>query len=133
MRSESSNLDQSKLEDMNQNNTDMEIGIAELTYNEDGTTTSATFKPTMVINADQALLERLATISGPDESILQSNARMVFAQWFNKSNEIELADPSEAYVADEIVECERYASGQPKRCVIRFIYRNLKGQSHEHQ
>lgn len=71
-----------------------EIGIATITTNQAGTTVvRASFKPTMQLDACDELIKQLQDCLPAGD--VKSKAETVFAAWFSKLNEVELADRSE--------------------------------------
>lgn len=107
----------------------VEIGRVVLKYNEEGKVVETHFEPTMRIQADQTLLNQLETIKADkDDKIVKANADLVFANWFNKMNEIELADREKYEVASEITECKKDTKGLVRVCSIRYIFKEIKSE-----
>lgn len=105
-----------------------EIGIATLLYNEDETPLCAHFKPTMDIKmGSREILEMADQVdcTGKDHEIL-NQANGVFATWFQRMNDVELADRSQYEIAAEFIKpCERWENGKIKGCNIRFVFKHL--------
>lgn len=102
----------------------LEIGIATIEYSKGGEIASASFSPTMNFRADEELLSRLDFAPhASNEILLKEHADRVFSAWFNKMNEIELADREEYEIVSEIVECLKFESQEIKKCVIKFTFK----------
>lgn len=65
-----------------------EIGIATIICEEDGTIINADFTATMELQNSDKLVDELKKMEGPPED----KAGLIFANWFNKVSEIEMAD-----------------------------------------
>lgn len=108
--------------------TDQEIGIATLMYNSDGVFSEANFKPTMMVSVNDKMMTELidAVDCNSHDDIISNQANGVFAAWFQRMNEIELADRSQFEIAAELIEpCERWDNGVVKLCKIRFMFKHL--------
>ena len=103
----------------------MEIGIVKIEYTKSGDLTSASFHPTLEISADEKLLTSLSSIPNEDQESIAKQANIVFSTWFNEINHIELADRSEFQIINKVVECEKYSTGEMKKCVIKFSFEPL--------
>jgi hypothetical protein len=99
----------------------MKIGIVKLEYSVNGLVTAATFEPTMKIEYDGKLLNDLAAIESAGEKKLCEQANVVFASWFAKMNEIELADRSEYHIVNKLINCTTL-HGAVKSCEIEFSF-----------
>ncbi len=105
---------------------DLELGIAQIEYNEYGQATQATFSPTMKIDIDPTLLQQITDIDVKDNpDIIKENANYVFASWFAKTNEIELADRDHYGIDTEIVDCQKDSNGIVRVCRIKFVFKEL--------
>lgn len=117
-----------------------EIGIVTMNYNDEGEVTMASFKPTMSITIDKNLFERFSKIGDTgkrikkespsvhyeeDSEMLRENAELVFASWFNKTNEIELADREKYKIISETIRCSKHFNGRIAECNIRFSLAEL--------
>lgn len=103
---------------------DLEIGIATLRYDKTGEATHASFESTMLLDFDKDLLKQLERVpDSEDAEAIKQNADLVFAGYFSKLNEIELADREQYEVISEIVNCLKYENGKAKECTIRFLFR----------
>lgn len=108
--------------------TDKEIGVATLNYSVDGEFETAQFSPTMKVDVSSELMQELidSVDCKNEDEVVKNQAFGVFASWFQKMNEIELADRAQYEVAAELVApCERWENGQVKQCQIRFIFKHL--------
>lgn len=103
-----------------------EIGIVTLDYNEDGVATEATFNPTMKVNLDiKALLQLTAIPADKSPQHVEDNAGFVLASWFERLNEIELADRDHYRVAPKVIKCDNYPNGRIKHCEIAFNFQEV--------
>lgn len=96
----------------------VEIGIAVIEYSKSGKVNRAFFTPTMETEAPQDLKDAL---SGPlTQAELKGKADILFANWINAVNHIELADRELYEVQGKVVKCEEYNGGQVKTCAIKY-------------
>lgn len=104
-----------------------EIGVAILHYNEDGSFKTAEFKPTIIVKIDSKMMDELFNIeTQKGEDIVKEQANNVFATWFQRMNDIELADREKYKIVTELVApCERYDSGIISKCSIKFIFKEI--------
>lgn len=102
-----------------------EIGTAILNYNPKGEFINASFKPSMEITLDQEGMKAFETVvNNQDEKIVKEQACNVFAAWFQKINEIELADQLKYMIDGEFAgPCEKYEDGKIKSCTIKFVFK----------
>lgn len=101
---------------------DIEIGVAEMRYDENGKPVSATFTPATFTSTVAVVKERLMQAAGKNPEDAKERAQIVLADWFAQLNTIELADREEGYVDSVITECEKWPNERPKLCVIRFFF-----------
>lgn len=100
------------------------IGSVTMEYAETGKVIRGEFKPMMVIELDDALFTQLEALpQGEDASILQSNADLILAAWFSKSNEIELADREKWEIVSSVADCSKYPTGKVRKCVIEYTFK----------
>lgn len=104
-------------------NETFEIGIAKVQYDNHGRATEAEFVPTIKLNLKPSLLAQLASVNGKSQDHTIDNANLILGAWFEKSNEIELADRDTYHIASEIVRCEKWSNGTVKVCEIRFVFK----------
>jgi hypothetical protein len=71
-----------------------------------------------ILEAGDPLLPLKTQISGDDA---RAKAQLVLAKWFEHVSDIELADREAYTVETEMLECEKWDNGKPKRCRIRFF------------
>lgn len=110
-----------------------EIGIATLHYDKKGHYNGGGFEPTMQIEISQGLMSELTgvCIDGEDKIAehvnqkIRDQADMVFATWFQKMNEIELADRSQYEIGTEVTHCSKYPNGKIRSVKLRFVFRHL--------
>jgi hypothetical protein len=104
----------------------LEIGFVTIKYKEDGTIANAGFQPTMNLPMDALFLEQLRSVNCSTSSDdVKHNSDMIFSAFFNKINEIELADRTEWEVKSEIESCEKYDNGNVKSCKIKYVYQKF--------
>jgi uncharacterized protein YdeI (YjbR/CyaY-like superfamily) len=104
----------------------LEIGITTIEYNEDTTVKIAKFTPTMEVSIPDELLQKLKE-SGEwkDPEKLKENSDFIFASWFSKMNDIELADREVSEIVSEIIVCEKYPNGNIKKCSMKYIFKEI--------
>lgn len=101
----------------------MNLGNVTIGYNTSGDVVSASFKPAEKIDFDKKLLLQLQTIRDYDNSEkLQKNAEHVFAGWFQKVIDIELADINEHQIRSKIIRCDKYGNGLIRECEMNFYF-----------
>ncbi len=111
---------------MSKPNKEGEIGRATIEYDINGRVLYADFQPTMKVEVPSEVLQKLSSVEANKE-IIKENAATVFAHWFLKTNEIELADRDKFEIVTEIVRCSKYfTNNNVKKCVVRFIFREIK-------
>lgn len=100
------------------------VGVAELHYSEHGELLTTTFTPAphVVRSVEQAqhLLQSGATPPVSSEDVKQ-HAQTALADWFLSVNRLEDADREVEYIATEVLECEEWPNGRPKRCKLQFL------------
>lgn len=104
----------------------MEIGTVTITYSANGTIINSEtyFTPSMQVSVSQENLlnEFMKITEKTDSEILKQNADLVIASWFSKMNEIELDERPGNGISSELIRCEKYSTGQIRKCVIRYNY-----------
>ena len=118
---------------MSEKNTDIRIGVTTLFFTEQGEAAVATFTPERMELSDLSIRQQIRRLFAPVEGnkgpeAVKSAAELVFAAWFNKMNEIELADREKYEIVSEVIECKEYSPGKVKSCTIAFIFRERKEQ-----
>lgn len=112
-------------------NNNMQIGTANISYNEQGEIVSAIFTPSLEldVNEDEDLLKQLKSIPcTSNEEIIRENAALVLGGWWNQLNQIELADRDKWKMDSEIVACNKWPSGRVQMCSIKFTFRRLESK-----
>lgn len=100
-----------------------EIGIADISYRQDSTVESAHFSPTIKIELNETeLTDGLFGLKNKTAEEVKNTSELVMASWFNKMNEIELADRNTHEIKGEIMYCEEYTDKKVKRCMIKFFF-----------
>lgn len=102
------------------------IGQVTISYTETGVPSFAGFKPIMEIKLSGGeLLEKLSEFQHDKNSRehVEESASLVFATWFNKMNEIELADREKFEIVARTIDCQTYLKGNVKLCVINFVFK----------
>jgi hypothetical protein len=103
-----------------------EIGIATLQYDQEGNLSAAELVPTMRVNLLPDLKELLSKSKAPDsQEAIRNDAEYVYAAWFNKMNEIELADRTQYKITAECVSCVKYHSGKISEAKIKFFFEEI--------
>lgn len=104
------------------------IGTATVKYDEDGKAVFANFVPEMKVELDETSLGRLQKVvdKNKDAEKIRENADVVLSSWFSKMTDIELEDRADYQMISEVVNCEKYPSGQIKVCVLRYMFTNVK-------
>jgi|GEM_PF-4470958 hypothetical protein len=115
---------------MNDNVKGLEIGIATLRYDKMGDLEFAGFEPTMKFEVSRLLPGmELEQISGkaPRKKIVEQ-AENIFAAWFAKMDEIELADRTQYQVTSEVIKCLRWPTGlKPVKMIkVKFSFEKIK-------
>lgn len=106
---------------------DLEIGIAILNYDRKGKLISGLFTPTLAVEVPDLFKETMETITAtttPD--LLKTHSDMVFAGFFVKMNEIELADREDFDVVSEVIECEKWNNGIIRKCIIKYFFKKVR-------
>lgn len=105
---------------------DSKIGIVTMEYAQTGKIIQATFAPIMVVELEEELFYQLEEIKPTtDPAVLRSNADLVMASWFTRTNEIELADREKFSIVSDIIDCRKYETGQIKKCVIEYTFKKI--------
>jgi hypothetical protein len=100
----------------------VEIGVAELRYNEQGSPISAVFTPAVFTSQVAVVKERLMQAAGKNPEDAKQRAQTVLAEWFEHLDSIEMTDREKGYLDSQIVECEKWPDERPKLCKIRFFF-----------
>ncbi len=110
------------------NNQEQEIGIAELEYDALGKLTRSAFMSTMELTDRDSLLKSFVAIScKAGEEKIKEQACNVLSAWFQRNNDIELADQEKYQIVSEFVSpCEYWPdSEQIKKVSIKFIFKQI--------
>lgn len=103
------------------------IGNVLMMYDEEGNVINAIFDPTMKLDFKEPLSDQLQQIKcSEDVTTVQQNADTIFAGWFSKLNEIELADRTKYEIKSNVLDCEKYPNGKVKKCLIQYVYQEIK-------
>lgn len=113
---------------MSQTTPDIRIGQAVILFNEEGKAVGSMFTPEGIKINNLAMFAEVGEVLAPVEGNkgqenIRKAAETVFAAWFNKMNEIELADREKFEIVTEVLKCEEYSPGKVKSCTIAFIFR----------
>lgn len=100
---------------------EFKIGTVTLAYDENGKITTAKFVPDMVVNLDPDLLYQLKADNSTEA--LQSNADLILGAWFQRSNDVELADREQWEVGSTLVDCQKYPNGKVQKCVLDYHFK----------
>ena len=100
----------------------LEIGIATIFYNEDGSFLSGKFEPKLTSLVDAKAMSFMDKIDcDTEEDRIKNQATNIFASWFEQMNKIELIDLTQ-YKIDSVItgECLRYTNGNIARISLLF-------------
>lgn len=103
-----------------------EIGIATLEYDDKGNFIAGSFTPigTQILPKEMAEFGEVSCESGEEK--IKEQACNVFAAWFQKMNDIELADREEYKIESDLAQpSEFYPSGGIKKCYIKFTLKKI--------
>lgn len=101
------------------------IGIAELKYNIHGFVVMSSFKPSLNIEHTEKLAEILNKIECTDVSKIKQQADIVFASWFSRITDIEIADRSKYVISSNIITCKKFKNGKTKNCAIEYSFKEV--------
>jgi hypothetical protein len=105
----------------------LEIGTATIRYNEQGKPTTTGFISNMNLLFTPQLTAQLRSLDGKkDTEQLKKDADLLLGAYFNKIDEVWMANRDEYEIASEIVNCEKYDNGNTKTFSIKYIFRELK-------
>ena len=80
-------------------------------------------EPRMNVRIDQALLADLRKIECCDEpEVLERNAQLVLASYFNRMNKIELRDLAKERIVHEVNHVEKFDNGMIKKAIITYSF-----------
>lgn len=102
------------------------IGTATLIFTETGEFKQGSFKPD-AISIPSTLLQLDLTQVDRCENVeqVQQKADEVFATWFSRMNEIELADREKYTIKSKVTRCVTFPSGRPQVCEIEYTFEKL--------
>lgn len=105
----------------------MEIGNVTMSYTEDGKLVKdqSFFTPTMKVVVDDNLFNQLIDINTGSQRALKEGADLIFAAFFTKTNDIELADREKYKIKSKVMECVKYSNKKVKRCVIKYTFEKV--------
>lgn len=99
------------------------IGIVTMEYDESGKLLNSLFEPRMNVRIDQSLMADLRKIECCDDpEILERNAQLVLASYFNRMNKIELRDLAKERIVHEVNQIEKFDNGMIKKAVITYSF-----------
>lgn len=108
----------------------MEIGKSVLYYDENGKLDRIEFTPSILVKLNSKELVAFAKITGNDEATIATSASAVVAAWFQKTNEIELADRDKWKIETEVINCKRVGDGKYfsaiKRCELIHHFKQIE-------
>lgn len=108
------------------NEDSLEIGRVKLSYKLKGTVESASFTPSIKVELDSKLIKEISTIqSSTDVERIRNSSEMVFAAWFTRLNNIELADRNLYRIISKVDKCEKYPDGSVRECEIIFSFERI--------
>lgn len=106
----------------------MEIGKSVLYYDENGKLETVEFVPSMSVKLTNEELARFAKIDGNSESEIENAANAALATWFQKTNEIELADRSEWKIVTTVQRCIRGTDNVIRRCELILSLKRINDE-----
>lgn len=107
----------------------LEIGSANIKFNTIGVATDASFTPVMKIEGDPKLLASLAAIGGKiSEETIKARTNLLLGAYFNKANEIELADRDHYEIHSEITSCDKYPTGILQEITVKYFFQELEAK-----
>ncbi len=102
----------------------IEIGVVSVLYSPTWNVLDASFEPTMKHELDEKCLTQLKSISSDkDKDVIKSNAELVFASWFEKMNEIELADREKFEIVSRVLTKSLVEADKNWRVKILFSFK----------
>lgn len=99
------------------------IGIATIIYDEQGKVLTAKFEPKE--SFDVMGVNQFRQIGDITDKNNIHNAELVLANWFQRQNEIELADRNAYKVTTEVIALDRYPDGKVRKCVVAFYFSKI--------
>lgn len=107
----------------------MEIGKSVLYYDENGKLDRIEFAPTMKVELDSKELVKFAKITGHDEVTIAISANAAVATWFQKTNEIELADRSQWQIETKVDACSKLSNGRISKCSLTHYFKHIEHET----
>lgn len=104
----------------------LEIGVATISYNEQGVSIAAGFESSVKISAANAtpLLQELQSISGTSkENIVIEQANLLVGEFFQTIDKIDLADREKFEVVGDKISCTKHANGNIKEVKVKYYFR----------
>lgn len=100
------------------------IGTATLIFTETGAFKQGSFKPDAIsipfVGPDLTQVDLCENVEQ-----IQQKADEVFATWFSRMSEIELADREKYTIKSKVTKCVTFASGRPQVCEIEYTFEKL--------
>lgn len=101
------------------------IGTVTIEYNQTGQLISSLFEPTLKVEIDESLIAELKSVENSDNiEVIEHNASLILASWFNKVNHIELRDAEKTEIAGHVDLCEKHPDGRVKKCVVSYVFKD---------
>lgn len=104
----------------------MRIGIAIVNYDSNGRLLEVQFTPSMQVTLSNAELARLAKIDGQTVETVESTATFALAAWFQRTNEIELADMNLNKIVTSAKDCKYWDNGKIRQCTVYFNFEKIQ-------
>ncbi len=105
------------------------VGIVEISYNKDGAFSGAKFSPSINEQVSAQTKEKIGSFGKAPEDVneIYKQADVVMSDWFNKVNEIELADRGEYELKREVLYCLKWKrTGLVRRCKLSYHLEKAK-------
>lgn len=105
---------------------DIIVGVVTIKYNENGDTVYANFQPEAQEYTNPDFMHSLLGIPASSESeMIKTNAQHLLVKYFTKINDMDMADHFEYGFVGDVIQCDRYDSGQVKECKIKFTFKKI--------
>jgi hypothetical protein len=104
----------------------MKIGTVYLEYDKQGNVVDVSFISAIQFTLTDEWRKKLSGAPTNDEELRQKTD-LVFSSWFNKVNEIELADRSEFKINSKVIECNEDILGLISRCKVEYFLSPISG------
>lgn len=101
------------------------VGIITLYFDEDGRYTSGNFVPEEMKIDSASLHERLPFVDGVSQTSMSKSVEVIVSSWFQRMNDMELADRDKYELTTEVVKCEEWPSGSVRKCILSVHLKSI--------